>query len=95
MSRKESPLRQLTIRGFGRDLERVLRDRARREGISLNKAVVRMLEEAAGLRPPSSGRGGDIGPALDALAGTWSAAETRSFKQAVADFEQLDPDLWS
>ena len=53
-----------------------------------------MLQEAAGLRP-APGRGGEIGPALDDLAGTWSAAEARSFKQAVADFEQVDPDLWS
>ena len=94
MSRKESPLSQLTIRGFGSRLEHVIRQRAQREGLSLNKVVVRMLEEAAGLRP-SPGRAGEIGPALDDLAGTWSAAEARTFKQAVADFEQVDPDLWS
>ena len=94
MSRKESHLTQLTIRGFGSRLEHVIRQRAKQDGTSLNKAVVRMLEEAAGLRP-AAGRGGAIGAALDDLAGTWSAAEALSFKQAVADFEQVDPDLWS
>ena len=94
MSRKELPLRQLTIRGFGAKLEHVIRQRARRDGLSLNKVVVRMLQEAAGLRPAPE-RGGEIGPALDELAGTWSAAETRTLKKAVADFEQVDPDLWS
>ena len=94
MSRKESNLKQLTIRGFGSRLEHVIRQRAQREGLSLNKVVVWMLQEAAGLRP-ATGRGGEIGPALDDLAGTWSAAEARKFKQAVADFEQVDPDLWS
>ena len=94
MSRKESPLHQLTIRGFGPRLEHVIRQRAKQEGLSLNKVVVRMLEEAAGLRRVP-GPGGPVGPALDELAGTWGAAEVRKFKQAVADFEQVDPDLWS
>ena len=31
---------------------------------------------------------------LDALAGTWSAAEAAAFLHAVADFEHVDPALW-
>ena len=94
MSRKESSLRQLTIRGFGRELAHVVRRRAKEDGVSLNKTVLRMLEEAAGLRPGRAG-GRAIGSALDEHRGTWSAAQARTFKKAVTDFEQIDPDLWS
>ena len=94
MSRSDSPLPQLTVRGFSPRLADVIRRRAEAQGLSLNKAVLRMLEEAAGLRRPAGGSG-SIGDALDEHAGTWTAAEARRLKRAVADFEQVDPDLWS
>jgi hypothetical protein len=31
---------------------------------------------------------------LDLLAGTWSEAEATSFLQAIADFSQIDEELW-
>lgn len=31
---------------------------------------------------------------LDSLAGTWSDEEAEEFRQAVADFNQIDPTIW-
>jgi hypothetical protein len=31
---------------------------------------------------------------LDALAGTWTAEEASEFLKALADFEQVDQELW-
>jgi hypothetical protein len=31
---------------------------------------------------------------LDALAGTWSAADAAEFERATAGFDEIDPSLW-
>ena len=42
-------LSQLTIRGIGVELHNALKESARRKGLSLNRYVVAILREAAGL----------------------------------------------
>lgn len=92
MSRKAEPSRrQLRVRGFGDDVER-LRAVARAEGVSLNEAVLRLLRKGAGL--PSNEAGNVIGDALDHLAGTWTDADLREFDEAVRVTERIDDDLW-
>ena len=78
---------QTTIRGIPEDLERALRERARRSGESLNRTMVRLLREAVGLSPP---RKRD----LSALAGTWSQEEADVFDRQFRCSEQIDAELW-
>lgn len=84
---------QLTLRGFDKELERRLREEARRQGISLNRAALRLLRRGAGLEAPSE-RSDVVGGALDHLAGAWSESEARELDAAVDAFEQLDEKLW-
>ena len=86
-------MNQLTIRGFDKELARRIRRLARAEGISLNKAVLRLLRKGAGLAEPD--RPADVvGTSLDQLIGTWTADEAGEFAQAVADLERIDEGLW-
>ena len=55
-------MKQLTVRGFDDDLERSIRQLARREGISLNQAALKLLRRGAGL-PDGQGDGRNIGDA--------------------------------
>ena len=82
---------QLTIR-FDRDLERRLRDEARRDGLSLNQAAVRFLRRGAGLDRPSPAH--TVASSLDHLAGTWRDDDSNTFDKAMAVFERIDEDLW-
>lgn len=83
---------QLTIRGLDKRLLQAIRDLARRERISLNKAALRLLEKGAGLAPA---RADDrIGHTLDHLIGTWSAAEAKAFQASIRSCEQIDEELW-
>ncbi len=84
---------QLTIRGFDKRLDRRIRELARREGLSLNRAVLRLLRRGAGLEDgaPSSQI---VGSSLDDLIGTWSDEEAREFNEAVADLETIDEAMW-
>ncbi len=86
-------MKQLTLRGFDPELERKIREISRREGISLNRAVLRLLRKGAGLGNDSEA-GDVVGDALDRFIGTWSDAETREVMDAVKDFEVVDESLW-
>jgi hypothetical protein len=83
---------QLTVRGLDPRLQQAIRELARRERISLNKAALRLLEKGAGVeRPADTDR---IGDALDPWIGTWTATEAEAFLESIASCEQVDPELW-
>lgn len=86
-------MQQLTIRGFDPELERRLKNLARDEQISLNRAALKLLRRGAGLLDaPSKGR--VIGHALDDFMGDWSEEEEREFLAAVEPMEQIDEEMW-
>ena len=94
MTHKERDVNQLTVRGFDDELSAAMRGLARREGISLNQAALRLLRKGAGItesrRNPNA-----IGPALDDLFGVWSQEEADSFDSALAVFGTVDEAAWT
>lgn len=60
----------------------------RRKGTSLNQTVIDLLGQGLGARGVRSN-------GLGRLAGGWSEDEYREFKQATAQFEAVDEELWS
>jgi len=85
---------QLTIRGFDDELVQVLQERARKEGISLNKAALGLLRRGAGLEDTGSQRE-VIGRSLDSFIGTWSAAQAEELRASLKDFGKIDESFWS
>jgi hypothetical protein len=81
----------ITLRNIPTKLRETIERRAGREGLSLNKTVIHMLEEAAGQRPAA---GRELHHDLDHLAGTWSAEEAAAFDAALADQRRVDPEIW-
>jgi hypothetical protein len=88
-------MKQLTVRGFDPELERRLRQVAKERGVSLNRAVLILLREGAGLGGRGRGPAHVVGDSLDDLIGTWSPGDERAFQQAISIFETIDPHLWS
>ena len=86
-------MRQLTIRGFDAALAERVRQLARSERLSLNRAAVRLLRKGAGLSTRGD-RPDVIGDSLDHLAGTWSARDERELLTAVETMAAIDPSLW-
>lgn len=86
-------MNQLTIRGFDDDLERSIRQLAAREGISLNRAVIRLLRRGAGLGEQNRDAN-IVGGSLDHLIGTWSAVDAAEFQSALADLSRIDEAMW-
>ena len=87
-------MNQLTVRGFDKELERRLRQVAKEQGVSLNRAALILLREGAGLGQ-NRGTAHCVGDSLDALIGCWSADEEKAFRKATELFETIDPALWS
>jgi plasmid stability protein len=79
----------ITLRNIPLKLQEAIRQRAGKDGLSLNKTVLRMLEEAASQRA-----GRELHHDLDHLAGTWSAEEAAAFEAALAEQRRIDPGLW-
>jgi hypothetical protein len=86
-------MEQLTIRGFDKELERRMLSLARSEGLSLNRAALRLMRRGAGLIEPGQ-RKDTIGDALDSLAGTWTAGEEEEFLEAIKPFATVDEEFW-
>lgn len=83
----------LSLRGFDKELERRIRELARREGVSLNKAALLLLRRGAGL-VESAQSAAAIGDALDRFIGRWSVADERRLLKSIAACETVDEALW-
>lgn len=86
-------MKQLTVRGFDKDLVRRLRAVARAKGVSLNQAALILLREGAGLERRTR-RANVVGDSLDHLIGSWSEAEEVEFLDAIRGLESIEAALW-
>ena len=79
-------MKAITLRNLPEQLAREIRQRAAADGISLNRAVIKVLEERLRSEP--------LHHDLDDLAGIWSDAEARAFNQALIEQRAIDPEVW-
>ena len=80
----------ISVRGLDEAQLQQLKDQARRQGVSMNTLVLQRL-----IGPqPGTGANAAVHHDLDALAGTWTEAETSDFLCAIEPLAQVDRDLW-
>ncbi len=84
-------MNQLTLRGFDDELAKCIQDLAQREGISLNRAAMRLIHRGANL---DHGEANAVGSSLDHLMGTWSSDEADRIDRALKDFSHIDEAMW-
>jgi hypothetical protein len=92
MRHKLKHIYQITVRGLDPGLEAEIRRVADEEGISLNKAALRILRKGAGLQDRPARQ--VIGNGLDHLIGTWDETEAKQFTASIRSCEQIDRELW-
>lgn len=80
----------ITVRNLPPAVAKAVREKARREKLSLNKAIVRLLEEATGAEPTRR----VLHHELDHLAGSWSEEEYQEFMEALREQRRIDPEMW-
>ena len=84
-------MKAITLRNIPPELQKAIREKARRKRISANRAVLELLQERVG------GTGGTrktVHTDLDDLAGSWTTAEAKAFEKALRLQRRVDDDLW-
>ena len=76
----------ISLRKLPAEVEKAIVETSRREGISLNKATLRLLEAA--LRKPAKNSD------FEEFFGTWAGTDADAFDAALAEMRQIDPADW-
>ncbi len=88
---KKKGMKAISVRGVPPEVARVIRREADETGESVNRIVIRLLEEGAGA---GKKRKPVLHHDLDGLIGAWSREEARSFNRVLEDQRKIDPELW-
>ena len=77
----------IMVRNLPPKVEKAIREKARRERLSMNKAVVKLLEEATGATREARRV---VHHDLDRFFGTWTTEEADAFDQALREQRQIE-----
>jgi plasmid stability protein len=84
-------LKSITIHGLESNLDQKITQRAKEEGISINKAIKKILTEAL-LGPEQKIT--DHRDDFRDLFAVWDKEEEEEFNRKVQDFETVNPEEW-
>lgn len=83
-------MKSITIHNLDESLDVLIREKARRQGTSLNKTIKRVLKTALGLDETGVNRK----DAFMDLFGSWSKKDERKFHIRTKGFENVDSEDW-
>ena len=84
-------MKSITIHGLDEQLEKLLKDRAKSNGTSLNKTIKRLLEEALGVCVKSQPI---YRKYFSKFCGVWSQSDLEEFKKASKNLREIDFEDW-
>jgi len=84
-------MKAVTLRNLPPNLDRTIRERAKKKGVSVNKVVIGLLQDHLGESEPKTVRRYHD---LDELAGSWSEEEAKAFERALAKQRGIDLEMW-
>lgn len=87
-------MKQYTIRGVPEEIERMVREEAEKNGISINKAFVALLEKTLS-KDRARRKQKHSHKDLDRLFGVWSKREYDRFDSSLKLQREIDEALWS
>lgn len=84
-------MKAITLRNLPSDLDKAIRKRARGKRMSVNKAVIGLLEEHL---TQDKVKRTELHHDLDDLCGSWTEDTAAAFDQALATQRAIDSDVW-
>jgi len=85
-------MKTISIHGIDIEMEKMIRERAKSEGKSVNKVVKELLADALGLGGKKKKK--DRRKEFEDLCGVWTKEEADQFLESIADFEKIDEEDW-
>jgi hypothetical protein len=84
-------MKSITIHGLDARLYERIKEKAKRQGLSLNKTIKKLLEKSLGI--DSHEKNGHRQDFMD-LFGVWPRDEVEEFAKSIEEFEQIDAEDW-
>jgi len=84
-------MKAITLRNLPAELDKAIRKRARGKRVSVNKAVIGLLEEHL---TQGKMKRAELHHDLDDLCGSWTQADAAAFDRALAKQRTIDQDVW-
>ena len=84
-------MKSITLHGLDSKLYERIKEKAKRQGLSLNKTIKNLLEKSLGIKNHNRT---DHREDFIEFCGVWTEAEAKEFAGAIEDFEKIDPRDW-
>ena len=84
-------MKSITIHGLDHQLDKLIRKRAKKYGISLNKTMKNLLEESLGIKKLQDY---DHREDFMDLFGTLSEEDKKKFDESISELEKIDEEDW-
>ena len=85
-------MKSITIHGVDDLLAKMIKDRARADGLSINKTVKLLLEQALGIELKSTETNKEQ---FKEFCGLWTKDDLEEFEETTADMSKIDEDEWA
>lgn len=86
-------MKQITIRSIPDAVKKTVQKEAAQKGVSLNKAIISLLERAVGTKAAEK-KSRVLYDDLDHLAGIWSREEAAQFDKNLKAQRKVETELW-
>ncbi len=83
-------MKSITVHGIDKETEKLIGQRAKSAGTSVNKVVKELLAKALGLGKDKNDHRDEF---LD-LFGVWTEEDEKQFREAAKDLERVEPGDW-
>ena len=84
-------MKSITIHGIDNPLAELIKSKAQSQGLSVNKTVKKILEEALGVKPQTIARRRKD---FEEFSGVWSDVELAEFQEKTKDLNSVDQGDW-
>jgi len=85
-------MKSITIHNLEDSLDSRIREKAKKQGTSLNKTIQLLLKQALGLKPKQKNDNKDD---FTDLFGVWSKKDENDFSKSTGDFNRIDESDWT
>jgi hypothetical protein len=89
-NQREADMTSITIHGLEDPIDSLIREKARQQGVSLNKTIKQLLAESLGISPDTGKHQHDFAD----LSGIWSPEDLEEFTHNAQEFSTTDPTDW-